>query len=114
MTLSNNVLVVDVVYSGLSGTRNNSHFHAPFPRGVNGGVAYDVGAIDTGHGASSGTIKGTIPLANNAYGGKTIAAQIQDLRNSLWYLNIHSTTFVGGEIRGQVEPGARFYRLISP
>ncbi len=112
VTLSNNVLVVDVVYSGLSAPRNNSHFHAPAARGANTGVAYDVASIATG--TTSGTVKGLIPLANNQYGGKSIAAQIQDLRNGLWYLNIHSTAFAGGEIRGQVEPGARFYRLISP
>jgi hypothetical protein len=54
-------------------------------------------------------------MVNNAYGSKLIPAQIQDLRNSLWYLNIHSSTFGGGEIRGQVEPArTRFYRLVSP
>ena len=47
-------------------------------------------------------------------GQKAIAAQIPDIRGSLWYLNIHSTAFTGGEIRGQVEPATRFYRLISP
>jgi hypothetical protein len=116
VTLSNNVLVVDVFYGGMSGNRNNSHFHAPAPRGVGAGVAYNTAALDsaTGQGTNGGTIRGTIPLANSQYGGKTIAAQIDDIRNQLWYLNVHSTTFAGGEIRGQVEPGARFYRLISP
>ncbi len=112
ITLSNNVLVVDVVYSGLSADRSADHFHAPFPRGVNGGIAYDVGSITTG--LRAGTVKGLVPLVDNKYGSKNIAAQIQDIRNSLWYLNIHSTAFTSGEIRGQVEPGARFYRLISP
>jgi hypothetical protein len=114
VTLSNNVLVVDVTYSGLSGTRNNSHFHAPAPPGVSAGVAYSTAGIDTGNGLTAGAIKGTIPLANSAYGGKTIPQQIQDLRAGLWYLNVHSSTFGSGEIRGQVEPAARFYRLISP
>jgi hypothetical protein len=116
VTLSNNILVVDVAYSGLSGTRNNSHFHAPAPRGVSAGVVYSTATIDsaTGLNTNAGTIKGTIPLVDNTYGSKNIAAQIQDIRNGLWYLNVHSTTFGGGEIRGQVEAGARFYRLISP
>jgi hypothetical protein len=112
ITLSNNVLLVDVVYSGLSGNRNNDHFHAPAARGANASPAYDLASISTG--TTSGTIKGSVPLVAGQYGGKNIAAQIQDLRNSLWYLNIHTTTFAGGEIRGQVEPGARYYRLISP
>ncbi len=116
VTLSNNVLVVDVAYSGLSGTRNNSHFHAPAPRGQNTNVVYNLAALDsaTGQGVSAGTIKGTVPLVNGQYAGKTIAQQIQDIRNGQWYLNVHSTTFPGGEIRGQVDPGVRFYRLVTP
>jgi len=115
VSLSNNVLLVDVVYAGLSGTRNNSHFHAPAGRGTNAGVAYNLASIDTGNGATNGTIKGRLPLVNGAY-GKTIAGQIQDLQNGLWYLNVHTApAFGGGEIRGQVEPAdTRFYRLIRP
>jgi hypothetical protein len=112
VTLSNNVLKVSVTYTGMSAPRNNIHFHAPAPRGSPAGVAYDIGGITTG--TTSGTILGDVPLSAGAYGGKSIAAQIQDLRNGLWYINIHSTAFTGGEIRGQVETGARFYRLISP
>jgi hypothetical protein len=60
-------------------------------------------------------VAGTITMTDNAYGSKLIPAQIQDLRNGLWYLNIHSSTFTGGEIRGQVDQaGARFYRLVTP
>jgi hypothetical protein len=117
VTLSNNnTLVVDVAYSGLSGTRNNSHFHAPGPRGVSAGVVYSTATIDsaTGLNTNAGTIKGTILLVDNTYGSKLIPAQIQDIKDGLWYLNVHSTTFGGGEIRGQVDPGARYYRLISP
>jgi hypothetical protein len=113
VTVSNNTLVVDVTYSGLSGTRNNSHFHAPAPRGASAGVVYGLGGIDTGNGQTSGTIKGVIPLVNGQYLGKTIAQQVEDIRAGLWYLNIHSSTFGGGEIRGQLD-GFRFYRLISP
>ncbi len=113
ITLSNNVLVVDVVYSGLSADRSADHFHAPGARGASAGVAYDLGTITTG--VRAGTVKGLVPLVDNKYGSKNIAAQIQDIRNSLWYLNIHSVgALSGGEIRGQVEPGARFYRLVTP
>ena len=86
------------------------------PRGVNTGIAYNLAALDsaTGQGTNGGTIRGTVPLVDGAYGGKNIAAQLQDLRSGLWYLNVHSTTFPGGEIRGQVDPPVRFYRLVSP
>ena len=54
-------------------------------------------------------------MTDGKYGGKSIAAQVQDIRNGLWYLNIHTVgAFSNGEIRGQVEPGVRFYRLVSP
>lgn len=115
ITLSNDVLKVNGTYTGLSGTRNNIHFHAPAPRTtpiVTAGVAYNLAGITTG--TTSGTILGDVPMANAAYSGKTIAQQQQDLRNGLWYINIHSTTFGGGEIRGQVEVGPRFYRLVNP
>jgi hypothetical protein len=114
VTLSNNVLKVNATYTGLSAPRNNIHFHAPAVRNpaATAGPAYDIGSITTG--TTSGTILGDVPLVAGAYGGKSVAAQIQDLRNGLWYINIHSTAFPGGEIRGQVEIGPRFYRLISP
>jgi hypothetical protein len=48
-----------------------------------------------------------VPLTNGAYAGKTVDAQIQDIRNQLWYLNIHTTLFGGGETRGQVCRPAR-------
>jgi hypothetical protein len=111
-----NTLVVNISYSGMSGTWANSHFHAPGARGVSAGVAYGTGTIDSGNpGGTAGTVAGTITLLDNAYGSKLIPAQIQDLRGGLWYLNIHSSTFGNGEIRGQVDQaGARFYRLVTP
>ena len=114
VTLSNNVLKVSGTYTGLSANRNNIHFHAPAVRNpaITAGVAYNLAGITTG--TTSGTILGDVTMANAAYLGKTIAAQIQDLRSGLWYMNIHSTAFPGGEIRGQVESGAQFYRLINP
>jgi len=42
------------------------------------------------------------PLAN--FPAYTLAQQITDLDNSLWYLNVHDSTFPGGEIRGQIVP----------
>ena len=50
-----------------------------------------------------------IGTANPAVGSATISAsQETDLLAGLWYVNVHSTAFGGGEIRGQVlvpEPG---------
>jgi hypothetical protein len=113
LTLSGSTLSIDVTFSGMSGTRIADHIHAPAARGFDAGIAYDLGGITTG--TTSGAISGNVTLVNSAYGGKNIAAQIQDMRSQLWYINIHTTTFGGGEIRGQIEPAkARYYRLVSP
>jgi len=34
----------------------------------------------------------------------SIANQISDLEGGLWYINIHSSVFPNGEIRGQILP----------
>jgi hypothetical protein len=106
-------LFVDVNYSGLSGNRTDDHFHAPAPAGGNAGVVYGLAGITTGN--QTGLIKGSVGMTDGKYLGKTVAQQVQDMRDKLWYLNIHTSTFGGGEIRGQVEQaGMRYYRLVCP
>lgn len=69
------------------------HFHGPAPPGTNAGVQVNIGAI-------SG-------LTSPSIGSATItAAQTADLLAGLWYINIHTAAFPGGEIRGQVIPGS--------
>src|SRR5205814_2325573 len=53
-------------------------------------------------GSTSGTINGTVTLVDGT-GGFTIAQQLQQLRDGLWYINIHTTAHPGGEIRGQLD-----------
>ena len=73
----------------LSGPAQAMHFHGPAPVGVNAGVQVNIGAIS---GITSPTI-----------GSATITqAQADDLLAGLWYINIHTGEFPGGEIRGQV------------
>ena len=87
----------DISWSGLLGTITVAHFHGPANPAANAGVQVDIGAI-------SGLVSPSI-------GSTTIdAGQAADLLAGLWYINIHSTEFAGGEIRGQVvqsvpEPG---------
>ncbi len=85
----------DINWAGLSGTETVMHFHGPALPSQNAGVQVNFGAIS---GISSPSI-----------GSTTISvAQETDLLAGLWYINIHSTAFTGGEIRGQVvpEPGS--------
>jgi hypothetical protein len=105
----NNTLKVHVTFSGLSGNTTAAHIHGPAAPGVNTGVLY---GFNVPLGVKAGVIDQTVTITNKtAY---TIAQQLQQLRDGLWYINIHSTTFGGGEIRGQVEAGGnRFFRAIE-
>ena len=80
----------NISWSGLSGTLTVAHFHGPATPAQNAGVQVDFLGIAPGPPSIGSTvISGT---------------QAADLLAELWYINIHSTTFPGGEIRGQVVP----------
>ena len=82
-----NLLSWNVSWSGLSGADLLAHFHGPALPNQNAGVQVGIG------------------IANPSIGNMIIsAAQAADLLAQLWYVNVHSTTFNGGEIRGQVVP----------
>lgn len=87
-----------VTYSGLVGTLTASHIHKA-PIGANGGVVF---GLNPTVGTTSGTYSGTITVN---------AANVADLMAGLYYINIHSTLYGGGELRGQIEgaptPNAR-------
>jgi hypothetical protein len=98
LDILNNQLSYAMSYSGLSGTEFVAHFHGPAAPGVDAGVLY---------GLPDGSPKaGTINIVAGAY---SVVQQITDILNDLWYVNIHTTTFGGGEIRGQV-----LYQYITP
>lgn len=87
-----NVLSWNITWSGLSGVETLMHFHGPALPNQNAGVQVGVGVAGP-------------PVIGNAVINN---AQEADLLAGLWYLNLHTTTFPGGEIRGQVlvpEPG---------
>lgn len=77
----------NITFSGLTSTQTAAHFHGPAPFGVNAGIQVPIGV-------GSPAI-GSAPIT---------AAQGADLLNGLWYVNIHTQMFPGGEIRGQVVP----------
>ena len=76
-------------YSGLLANRTASHFHGPAAPGVNASVVFGVASA----GGTSGNISGAwaIDATNKAR-----------LLAGLLYLNVHTSVFPGGEIRGQV------------
>jgi hypothetical protein len=106
---------VQVTFSGLVAPSTAAHIHAPtavpftgtasvatltpfftgFPIGVTAGT-YDHTFDDT----LSSTWNAPFLAANGGTGVGAEAALANDLANGTAYLNIHSSTFPGGEIRG--------------
>lgn len=76
-------------WGGLSGPATSIHFHGPAAPGVNAGVQVDIGNIS---GLTSASIGSAV----------ITSAQTANFLDDLWYINIHTTTSPGGEIRGQV------------
>lgn len=76
-------------YSGLGSNANAAHIHGPAPAGMNGPII--IGLTQTG--GTSGTFSG---------GGPLTAGQVTNMINGLTYLNVHTNSLPGGEIRGQI------------
>ena len=109
-TTANTLTFNNIIWSGLSADSTASHIHGPGAAGNNAGVIYFLSSpapfTTTGPGIRSGTFSGTMNLTDPTQNGVTytVASQIADLENGLWYINVHSTAFGGGEIRGQIIP----------
>jgi CHRD domain-containing protein len=106
--IKNNSISYRLSYSGLEGTAQVAHIHLG-QRGVAGGVvAFLCGGGGKPACPSSGTVTGTITAGDvQALPAQGIAAgEIQEviraMRAGVTYANVHSTTFSGGEIRGQI------------
>ena len=83
-----NMLTWKVTYSGLTGPATGAHIHGPASPTANAGILVPFGANLT---------------AQPIQGQATITqAQFGDLAAGLWYVNVHTAQFPGGEIRGQL------------
>ncbi len=81
-----NMLCFSISYNALMGSELVAHFHGPASAGSNAGVQF---------GLPPGSPK-------NGCVGPLSKQQRKDLEKGLFYINVHSTDFPGGEIRGQV------------
>ena len=87
LNLASNFFEIDYSFSGLLGPQTGAHIHGPATFGVNAPVL--------------------IPFALGSpisFETTLTAAQADQVLSGLWYVNIHSTVFPGGEIRGQIVP----------
>lgn len=81
-----NQLSYTITYTNLQGSISAMHFHGDAAAGANAGV-------------KMGITTGASPISATA----TVAeADEPGVLNGLWYINIHTSTNGGGEIRGQV------------
>jgi hypothetical protein len=80
------IITLNMTYSGFTAT--NMHIHKG-AAGTSGGVLFGLGSAPF-----SSPVAYTSPALN--------AGQEDSLTNNLYYLNIHSAAFPGGEIRGQL------------
>lgn len=102
----------NIVWSGLSAPATAAHIHGPAGPGVDAGVIYNLMPTYTQSGSTSGSINGTLNLVDGQ-AGFSLATQLAQLHGGLWYINIHSTAFPGGEIRGQIVPEPAGLALIG-
>ena len=81
-----NLLSWEISWSGLSGTPTVQHLHGAANPDQNAGVRVNIG------------------VAGNPVIGSTVITEAYEteLLSGLWYVNLHSDAFNGGEIRGQI------------
>lgn len=85
-----NTLTLNGNFTGLTGPATAAHIHGPAREGDTAGVIFPL-QVDN---AASGSVSGT-------WTGMT-AEQVQQLRDGLYYVNIHTEMNPPGEIRGQL------------
>lgn len=107
----------EISYRDLSSPVTQAHIHFG-QKGVNGGISVFL-CSNLGNGPAGtqacpnpgGTVKGTVTAANViGPAGQGISAGefdelLQAIRAGVTYANVHTQTFPGGEVRGQIRTG---------
>jgi len=96
LDLSTNWFVFHDNWTGLTAGATASHIHAPAPLGANAPVIIPFGPAN---GFIAGTTSGSVN-----YSGMLTNLQVSEFLDGMAYVNVHTTTFPGGEIRGQLVP----------
>ncbi|MBK9029916.1 MAG: CHRD domain-containing protein [Myxococcales bacterium] len=81
-------LTYSITFSGFTGAETEAHIHGPAARGAIGPVLF------------------TLPAGSPKDGSLTLTQVQQDqILAGQWYLDIHSSTYPDGELRGQIDEG---------
>ncbi len=86
-----NLITVNLSFSGLTSNATAAHIHGPAAIGVNAPVLFGLAGVP-------GAMSGSIPQQTFA----VTPTQVAQLRAGLLYFNVHTGNFPGGEIRGQI------------
>ena len=109
-----NEFVYSINYRDLQGEVTMVHFHGPAdPGNINPNHFFDVCCKEGEDPFTEPPILGS----HGIFDGKTIPltrAQIRNLENGFWYLNIHTDLYPTAEIRGQVLPSGINYFYWRP
>ena len=102
-----NIFTYDLTFTGLTSNVNNGHIHGPADPGATAGAVLNFNTLpgrQFSFGATSGTGHGLTILVSTTTFTSTINGD--SLKKLLLagkaYVNIHTTTNVAGEIRGQI------------
>ena len=115
MSLTGNLLSIHIEFSGLTGLTTASHIHCCAGPGVSAAVATQTPSfIGFPLGVTSGTFDNTYDLTlatsyragfitdNGGTTASAMAVLISGMNSGNAYVNIHTLTSPGGEIRGQI------------
>ncbi len=99
-TRSSKILTYTINWSGLTGAVTAAHIHGLAPTGFAAGVVQtftiaNITRCATVSNTSCGTYKGTLKVDD-------VVVKEADLLNGVYYVNLHTAAFPGGEIRGQI------------
>ncbi len=101
-TKETRLLTWSVTWSGLTGPVAAMHIHGLAPRGFAAGVVQNI--ITASNGIA--TPNATLYPATGKFSGTTLVdgsiIKEADLLNGFYYMNIHTATYPGGEIRAQI------------
>jgi hypothetical protein len=90
-------ITVNESWSNLTSPAVASHIHGPGAPGVNAAILFPFNL-----GTGAGAITGSIPQQSFAI----TSTEMGQLQGGLFYMNVHSSNFPGGEIRGQLGAAA--------
>ena len=88
------MLAYKVSWNGLTGAATMAHIHGTAPKGVNAGVKKDLSPVLAK--SMSGSFSDSVMVDGSAI-------KEDSLLSGMYYFNVHTAKYPGGEIRGQIE-----------